>query len=513
MTQPRNDSDTVKKLLGDRTWRLNNLYYITNKRGEKQLFKLNWAQSQLYDELHYCNIVLKARQLGITTFISLLFLDAALFNSNISCGIIADTEENAKYIFRKIKFAYDCLPEDIKAIREAKIDSAKELTFSNNSLIRVGTSLRSATFQYLLISEFGKIAADDIKRANEILTGSLNTIASGSYCFIESTARGREGAFYNMCTEAQKAQDGGKFLTQLDYKLHFMPWHKHPEYALHQSAHIPEDLVKYFKELQEVHSIKLTSAQMAWYAVKHKTQGDDMLREYPSTAEEAFQANVEGHYYSKYMTKARVDRRIGNVPHDENLPVFVAMDLGYGDATAIWWYQFHGAEIRLIDYYENSGEALNHYIKVIKSKPYIIERVFAPHDASSTELGSGLTRVQIARQLGIEFTVLPRLSIQEGIDAVRNMINRCWFDEAKCEKGIRALDNYRKEWNESLGTWRDHPRHDHFSNGADSFRYVAMSLIKARTKEDDEEDYRKHIAAFQEQPHPLYGGFFPQGNF
>ncbi len=116
--------------------------------------------------------------------------------------------------------------------------------------------------------------------------------------------------------------------------------------------------------------------------------------------EEAFQANIEGHYYTKYITKARVGRRIGNVPHDENLPVFVAMDLGFNDAMAIWWYQ----------------------------------------------------------KLGVEFTVLPRLSIQEGIDAVRNLLNRCWFDEVKCEKGIRALENYRKEWNDNLGTWRDHPR-------------------------------------------------------
>ena len=165
------------------------------------------------------------------------------------------------------------------------------------------------------------------------------------------------------------------------------------------------------------------------------------------------------------MTKARVERRIGNVPHDENLPVFVAMDLGFNDAMAIWWYQKLGAELRLIDYYENSGEPLAHYIKVIKGKPYVTERVFAPHDASSHELGSGLTRVQIARNLGLDFTVLPRLGLQEGIDAVRNLLNRCWFDEVKCEKGIRALENYRKEWNETLGVWRDHPRHDHFSNG------------------------------------------------
>lgn len=507
-----NDIEKAKTLLSDREWRMNNLYYITDKRAIKQLFKLNWAQQQLYDGLHYCNIVLKARQLGITTFITLLLLDTALFNSNVACGIVADTEENAKYIFRKIKFAYDCLPDPLKECIEAKIDSAKELTFSNNSLIRVGTSLRSATFQYLLISEFGKIAAEDIKRANEILTGSLNTIAAGSYCFIESTARGREGSFYDLCIEAQKMRDSGKALTKLDYKFHFLPWHKHPEYYLNESVSIPEDLVKYFRELQEVHKIKICPAQMAWYAAKYKTQGDDMLREYPSTPEEAFQSNVDGNYYSRYMTKARVERRIGNVPHDENLPVFIAMDLGFNDAMAIWWYQKLGSELRLIEYYENSGEALQHYIKVIKSKPYIVEQFFVPHDASSHELGSGLTRVQIARNLGLEFSVLPRLSLQEGIDAVRNILNRCWFDEVKCEKGIRALDNYRKEWNESLGVWRDHPRHDHFSNGADAFRYLAISLRKATTQEEDEAEYRRQMAMFHEPQHPLYGDF-PAGAY
>jgi hypothetical protein len=507
MTKEQNEIEAAKLLLSDRAWRLSNLYFITDKRGINQLFKPNWAQQQLFNDLHYLNIILKARQLGITTFITLLFLDTALFNSNVHCGIIADTEENAKYIFRKIKYAYDCLPEPLKAIREAKIDSAKELTFSNNSLIRVGTSLRSATFQYLLISEFGKIAAEDIKRTNEILTGSLNTIATGSYCFIESTARGREGSFYNMCVEAQKMRDSGKILTQLDYKFHFLPWHKHPEYCMNESVHIPEDLIKYFKELQEVHSIKITSSQMAWYAKKHKTQGDDMLREYPSTAEEAFQANVEGHYYSKYITKARIDGRICNVPYDANLPVFCAFDFGIGDATSIWFWQQHGAEIRLIDYMEGNGEPLTFYLKQIKEKPFIIEKFFVPHDANVRDYGSGLSRVEIARNMKIDFTVLPKLGLQEGIDAVKNLLGRCWFDEIKCEKGLRALENYKKDWNETLGCWRDSPRHDNASHGSDCFRYFAISLKRARTKEDDENDYRTAMAAFQEPNHPLYGGW------
>ncbi len=507
MTTLQNDAETTKLLLSDREWRLSHLYFITNKNGVKQLFTPNWAQKQLLKECHFLNICLKARQLGITTAISLIFLDVALFNTNMSCGIIADTEENAKYIFRKIKYAYDCLPEPFKAIREAKIDSAKELTFNNNSIIRVGTSLRSATFNYLLVSEYGKVAAEDLKRANEILTGSLQTVAKGQYIFIESTARGREGAFHSLVVEAQKLRDSGKPLTELDFKFFFFPWHLHPEYFLNESVHVPEDLVKYFKELQEVHAIKLTPAQMAWYTKKAKITGDEMmLREYPSTAEEAFQASNDGCYYAKYMTKARIERRITHVAHDSNLPVYCAFDFGISDCMSIWFYQIHGTEVRLIDYIEGSEEPLTYYLKLLKEKPYIIEKVFVPHDATVRDLGSGLSRVEIARNLGVEFTILPKLSVAEGIDALRNLIGRCWFDEKRCEKGIAALEAYRKEWNETQGLWASHPHHNWASHGADSARYMAISLKKARTKENDEADYRKAIAAFHEPDHhPLYG--------
>src|ERR1700691_1216653 len=121
----QNRTDVARERLADRSWRLSHLYYITDKRGVKLVFKPNWAQTQLYNDLHYYNIILNARQLGITTFVTLLFLDTAIFNSNVQCGVVADTEENAKHIFRKIKFAYDNLPESLKDLRAAQIDSAK----------------------------------------------------------------------------------------------------------------------------------------------------------------------------------------------------------------------------------------------------------------------------------------------------------------------------------------------------------------------------------------------------
>lgn len=500
----KNEIEAAQLALANPRWRLNNLFQIVDKKGDRVQFRMNWAQEELFNNLHYCNIILKARQLGISTFICLLFLDRCLFNSNVSAGIIAHTLEDAQALFRRVKFAYDNLPEELKALRQANTDTAQMIQFSNGSSLRVGMSLRSSTFQYLHISEFGKICAKWPEKAREIMTGSLNTLASGQYCFIESTAEGREGYFYSMCKEAQALQARDKKLTPLDFKFFFFPWHKHPDYWLHnESVGIPSDLIEYFNDLEQDNGIVLHPSQKVWYAKKYATQREDMKREYPSTSEEAFQSATEGLYYGRYLVKARNEKRIGRVPYVETVPVFAALDLGFNDSTAIWWYQIVGQEIHVIDYYEMSGEPLTHYLKVLKDKPYVMGKYFVPHDAKTTELGSGLNRIQIARNHGIPFTAVPKLSVQEGIDAVRNILSRCWFDERNCEKGIRSLENYRKEWNERHGCWSDRPVHDFSSDGADAFRYLSVSLRFATPREPSKEEMeREKLKAYHNFMNP-----------
>ena len=476
------DLKIAQERLSDRHWRLNNLYYIQNKQGEKQLFQLNWAQEQLYNDMWYLNCVLKARQLGISTFITLLFLDTALFNSDVSCGIVADNEENAKYIFRKIKFAYDCLPDELKSLRAAKNDSSKELTFSNNSLIRVGTSLRSATFQYLLVSEFGKICAEDLKRANEIVTGSLNTIAKGQYVFIESTAKGRSGAFYELCKQAQANNDSKIKLTPLDFRFHFYSWHQHKEYSLDPyGVVIPKDLQEYFQELEDNEKIVLSPDQKAWYSKKFVSQGMDMKREFPSTPEEAFESAHEGLFYAELITRARKENRIRKVYYDETQPVFSAWDLGFSDDTSIWIYQLAGQEIHLLDYIEDNGKPFTYYLKLIKNKDYCFSKHFAPHDIAQHEYSTGMTRLEIAKNNGVNFTIAPNLSIIDGIDAVRGILNRSFFDEEKCAKGIKALESYRRAWDEKNGCWKEGAVHDWSSHCCDAFRMLAISLPQSKT--------------------------------
>lgn len=471
----KNPLEQAEKLLTDPLWRLNNLYWIIDKSGKKTLFRLNWAQEQLYRDMWYLNIVLKSRQLGISTFVSLLFLDRCLFNSNQHAGIIAHTREDAEVMFRRVKFAYDSLPSELKAARSINSDNVRELQLSNGSSLRIGTSMRSSTLQYLHISEFGKICAKYPDKAREIITGSLNALAPGQYVFIESTAEGREGYFYEMVKEAQKSKDAGKKLTPLDFKLHFYPWFCDSSSTIDsEDIAIPNDLSDYFNALEVKLGTHFDSGQRAWYRKRASIQNDDMKREYPSTPEEAFETSNEGLYYGKQISEARQQGRLQKVYYDANSSVHTAWDLGYNDSTAIWFFQQVGQEVRLIEYYENSGEALTHYLKYLKNKPYVYGKHLVPHDAGVHEFSTGLSRVQVARNHGIQFTVVPDIGVNEGIDAARNLLNRCWFDEKKCSKGIQALESYRKEWNERHGCWSSHPLHNFASHGADAFRMLAV---------------------------------------
>jgi hypothetical protein len=200
----RGESPALLNQFSDWRWRLNNLYWIVDKEGNRVKFELNWAQANLFDHMHFMNVVLKARQLGFTTFIQIFMLDACIFNANIRAGTIAHRLDDAKTIFRdKVKYPYDNLPDGLKN-RICKVsDSADELLLSNNSSIRVGTSLRSGTLQYLHVSEYGKLCAQFPDKAREVRTGALNTVQSGQVVFIESTAEGQEGHFFDLCENAR----------------------------------------------------------------------------------------------------------------------------------------------------------------------------------------------------------------------------------------------------------------------------------------------------------------------
>src|SRR3990167_686497 len=216
--------------------------------------------------------------------------------------------------------------------------------------------------------------------------------------------------------------------------------------------------------------------------------GDRKLVEIGEMTEDEFQqewycsftAAIKGAYYDKKLREARDQGRITRVPYEKGLPVNTWWDLGIGDATAIGFFQEAGKEVHIIDYYEQSGEGLAHYAKVLQDKGYVYGQHFGPHDIEVKELGTGVSRLETARDLGINFEIAPKLSIEEGINAVRTRFNTLWIDEEKCDVPLNSLGQYRKEWDDKRGTFRDRPLHDWTSHAADMLRYWAVSKKTGR---------------------------------
>ncbi len=194
----------------------------------------------------------------------------------------------------------------------------------------------------------------------------------------------------------------------------------------------------------------------------------------------SFSAGVEGAYYARYLDKMRLDGRIGDVPWEPSFKVNVSFDLGVRDSTALIFWQSVGTTIHIIDCYSNNKEGLEHYISLIHSKPYTYGKFIAPHDIKVKEFGSGMTRWEKARQLGITFVVAPNLSIEDGIEAVRSTLPRIWIDEKKCEKLIVAIENYRQEYDARREIYKPQPLHDKHSHFADALRYMCLALPHTR---------------------------------
>jgi hypothetical protein len=474
-------SDPVLKL-HNWYWRMNNLYYIISKDNQRVKFKMNEAQLVLFKTMHNRNIILKARQLGFTTFKMIFMLDAALFNDNTKCGVIAHSKDDAARLFReKIKYAYNNLPDIVKQQRPAKNDKAGELVFDNDSSVTVGSSFRGGSLAYLHISEFGKICARYPDRAREIVTGAFESVGKDCVITIESTAEGKQGYFFNYATTAEQNQKKGKILNSLEWKFFFFAWFEDPNYFMNEyDGVIPQRLLDYFDDLRIKSNITLTYAQKCWYTIKEKDLGEDMKREYPSTPKEAFEQVIEGAYYAKQFSVLYERKQITRVPVEPTSLVHTFWDLGFNDATSIWFIQQIGREYRVVRYYENHSEGLPFYAKVLREfeekYDYRYGLHVAPHDIGVHEYSTGLTRIQQAKSLGIKFETAPKLAVIEGIEAVRAILPICWFDESKCEIGLAGLQGYRKEWDDKHGVWKDRPLHDASSHPADAFRTFATSL-------------------------------------
>lgn len=266
-------------------------------------------------------------------------------------------------------------------------------------------------------------------------------------------------------------------LTYNDGKALFLstPRGRNHLYDLYQIAQHNKD--QWFSYLLTVEDTKHISLDEIERERREGIMSDDLiLQEYYCS----FAAGIEGAYYTKYIDKLKLNNQIGSVPWEPSMMVNTAWDIGVRDSTSIIFFQIIGPTLHIIDFYEKSKEGLEHYAKVLEAKGYLYNKHIAPHDIKVQEFGSGITRIAKARQLGIRFTVADDISIVDGIEAVRSLLPRCWFDETKCSQLIKALENYRQEYDNKKMVYKAHPLHDKNSHAADALRYLAVSLPKMK---------------------------------
>jgi len=475
------DPRRLKEFLSDRWLRLNHLYKIVDEDGHEVTYKPNAAQAELFRDPHPRKLVLKARQIGYTTGIDIDGLDWATFNSNQTVGIIAHTKEDATKIFeRKIRYAYDRLPIELRKLLKGRTERKGELEFSNGSIIYVSTSFRSGTLQFLHVSEMGKLAMMYPAKAREVVDGAFPTVPATGKIFVESTAEGSAGQFYDLAKAAMDDHRRGIKLNPLAFKFFFRAWWQKPAYRLNPDAVvIPARLHQYFNKLKK-QGIELDDAQKAWYTAMERTLGSRMFKEHPSIPEEAFTAAIKGAYFAFEMAQVRESGRICKLPPEPGAPVHTNWDLGIDDHTAIWFYQTLGRSVHWVDYYEAKDVGLSHYADVLRDKArdrgFNYGKHFWPHDGRNRNLATGKRLKDTAAELGIyPITIMPNTPKHDQIEAARKILARSWFDEEHTERGVVALDNYRKQWNQAIGSYMATPAHDWASHPADAFMVGAVT--------------------------------------
>ena len=306
-------------------------------------------------------------------------------------------------------------------------------------------SLRGLYLDRVILDEYGLHPA---KTFSEVIGPTL--VDRGGRALFLGTPNGKN-QFYDIATFAQAAQRDG-----------------HPEW--------------FYRE----YKASVTGLLDATYlASARAVMTDD---EYAQEFECSFEASVKGSVYATELMEARTAGRITAVPYAPALPVDTDWDLGVGDSTAVWFSQsLRSGDVRLIDYYEASGEGLPHYAALLQRKAYVYGTHWAPHDIAVRELGSGKSRLDVAAALGLKFAVVPRVhgekgqEVEAGIPAARLFVSRCWFDATRTRAGLDALTHYRRDYNTHLGEFTARPVHDWASHGADAFRGLAVRYQPPRT--------------------------------
>ena len=493
----------MKEALANKKWRMNHLYRIVDRKGNSIAFKLNSVQEYVLDNLHTRNLILKARQLGMSTFAVLHMLDETIFNDNLSAGIVSYSLEHAQYIFKRIiGHALDHLTPMARELVGVTQRSAREISFSNGSFLRVDTTLRGGAYQSVLVSEYGKTCARNPLKAEEVITGTLQAVSKDCLVIIESTGEGNEGYYAEMVNNAN--QRGNKDLASLEYKLFFFNWLQESTYRMKHAVSYDIELTDYFDKLEGELSIKIDQEQRFWYAHQKSILKDKIKQEFPSTVKEAFLSSNEAYYFQLGIERAYNENRcLTTQLYDALEPVYVGMDIGVNDLTVMTFFQVIHGEIRIIDYYADKNKGVEFYVNfLLRDKSYIYKTIFLPHDAGHRDkvIVENVYERDFRRLLEhteTQVIVLDRTDRNLGISNAKLKLDRCVFNINKVRRLLEQLSKYRKKWSEQYGKYMDEPFHDESSNYADSFRYAMQGVTHVEAIGGLDGAFERHLAVVE----------------
>ncbi len=475
------DSEKAELLarLEDPIWRLRNLYRIVDKHGHDIPFVPTDEQDAIIHAVYVLkqkrHAILKARQMGFSTLIEIMILDAAYFGENINASIVDQTQPHATAKLKeKCGYAYLHMGPLREHLRE---DNNHCMAWGNGSRINAGKSARGGTNQWLHISEWGPIAHDDPARSEEIKTGALPTAEQGCV-FVETTFKGGKGGhLYELLKTAMETP--ADHMTAKDFRFWFFPWYLDKGYTLEGSPDaIPAPIRAYFTQKEQELGITFTPGQKLWYAKTKAEQGIYMFREYPTTVAEAMSAPVEGSIYGDLITDLRAKQRIMPFEWERSAPVFSAWDLGWSDSTVVWLWQLVGRDKLIYWHTEQKGCTAAQMAQILAATGIPIAAHYLPHDAAQTTAAGGLTYRAALAAAGLNnIYVLPRpTDIGPGINAARDILPSCVFNLTHCKAGIEALEAYHMKDTSAGGIIQKDPVHDWSSHSADAFRIIAEAL-------------------------------------
>lgn len=502
------DIEEWKLNMADPIWRLQNIYTIRSEEGKPIPFRPNPEQMQIINEIYIHGslilVVLKARQLGVSTLLCLISLDTILFGTSVEVILIDYNSINAKKKLReKVLYAWDNLNPMLKAQYFIKTKSLQTGEFSIGpvhlqgqrgdegnrpySTYIAGETPRGGTFQFTHISEWWEIAARFPQRSLDILTAGWPAGEQGVRVIETTVHAGKHGEVWHIAKQGLNYNDEPlprELRSPKTPVVMFFPWWTKASYREHGSASlIRSDTHQYFEDLQAELGVLFDDAQRLWYQQQADTLGVFVKGQYPSTIHEVWSSPVKGSVWAEAMAKAKKEKRIRDVPHDPSLTVDCWMDLGAPDNTACLYGQHVAGEQHLIDYDIGLNLDLPDRVRRWVTKGYNYGTFYLPHDAAARQKNGVSFQKEFEEELiknsiQARVIVLPRpTTLWPDINKFNHMLSTTvHVDEKNCAKWIESASLYRRKPDpNNPEVFTDEMVHDQHSHGADSSRYLAQS--------------------------------------